>query len=246
MKGYIVVLYFDDAILACFSLEQAVKMSKDVFNDLLQAHILPNKDKSIWTPQQSVDWLGYTWQFHTKSVKVSQRRADELIARLSVLEDSFPVVTARQVARFVGSLVSMMLVIQNRSLLYSRYLHVILNFRAWENLGWDKKINVNQIKNGSKILFELKLIREQFDNWNNMSFSGVLWENDCIVFGDAGEKAVGGFCNDNRFKIPYHIPLPASLLDSSSALRECFALLTGIQLFRSRISGKRVLYVTDR
>jgi hypothetical protein len=36
-------------------------MSDKILNTLLAAGFLPNYDKSIFTPVQSIDWLGFTW-----------------------------------------------------------------------------------------------------------------------------------------------------------------------------------------
>jgi hypothetical protein len=36
-------------------------MSDNILNTLLAAGFLPNYDKSIFTPVQSIDWLGFTW-----------------------------------------------------------------------------------------------------------------------------------------------------------------------------------------
>jgi hypothetical protein len=45
---------------ACDNLERCQIMSDTILNTLLAAGFLPNYDKSIFTPVQSIDWLGFT------------------------------------------------------------------------------------------------------------------------------------------------------------------------------------------
>jgi hypothetical protein len=54
-----VIVYLDDG-WACDNLERCQIMSDKILNTLLAAGFLPNYDKSIFTPVQSIDWLGYT------------------------------------------------------------------------------------------------------------------------------------------------------------------------------------------
>ena len=63
-------------------------MSEQILNILLAAGFLPNYDKSIFTPVQSIDWLGFTWNLKD-----------------SVLQEKST--TARFLAGVVGKIISL-------------------------------------------------------------------------------------------------------------------------------------------
>jgi hypothetical protein len=63
-------------------------MSDKILNTLLAAGFLPNYDKSIFTPVQSIDWLGFTWNLKD-----------------SVLQEKST--TARFLAGVVGKIISL-------------------------------------------------------------------------------------------------------------------------------------------
>ena len=108
-------------------------------------HILPSAEKSCWVPKRSAEWLGHFWDCDQKVVKITEKRVEKFHERLDMLDNNFPVISARKVALVVGSLVSMILVLGTKVLLYSRYLQTVINYREWEGLTWDAPINIDSL-----------------------------------------------------------------------------------------------------
>ena len=122
------ILFYDDGIVGSRTFETCCEHSKFVFNSLMFAHILPNAEKSHWNPSTTATWLGYTWDYERGGVSVSERRVKTLFSRIQYLRDRLPKVSARQVAQVVGSLVSMILVFDQRVMLHSRFMQSFINF----------------------------------------------------------------------------------------------------------------------
>ena len=49
-------------------------MSDKILDTLLAAGFLPNYDKSIFTPVQSIDWLGFTWNLKDGVLEVPLKK----------------------------------------------------------------------------------------------------------------------------------------------------------------------------
>ena len=81
-KGILCVLFFDDGIMCAQNYSDCKSFSDIIKGDLLNAHVLPNCEKSTWTPQKCLTWLGYFWNFETKTLLVSKVRTERLTIKL--------------------------------------------------------------------------------------------------------------------------------------------------------------------
>jgi putative methionine-R-sulfoxide reductase with GAF domain len=52
-------------------------MSDKILNTLLAAGFLPNYDKSIFTPVQSIDWLGFYMEFKRRCIRSPFKENDQ-------------------------------------------------------------------------------------------------------------------------------------------------------------------------
>lgn len=68
----------------------------------------------------------------------------------------------------------------------------IINFRGYEDLSWDQKINVNTIISGPKLLEEIEFLEENFILLNTRSLRPRI-SSHLVMFGDAGERGAGGY-----------------------------------------------------
>ena len=157
-EGIGTVLYFDDGAIGGVDFISCKKAATTVFKDLALCHVLPSAEKSNWEPVKGAVWLGYFWDFEKQIVQVSPKRVDTFFERLQKLKDSFPKVTARKVALVVGSLVSMILVLEQKVLLYSRYMQSVINFREWEGLSWDSVINIDHLDIANQVRNEVQFL----------------------------------------------------------------------------------------
>ena len=180
-----VCLFFDDGIFGGSTFSECKKVSKTIFTDLMNCHILPNPSKCFWEPCQKITWLGFDWDVKNGIVSVSKQRADRLFSRLREFENSAPIVTARKTAKVVGSVISMLLVLGENCLLFTRFLQNLINFRNWEEISWDAKINLSALDFGFKTLEEIKYLKDNFETLNVRKLEPLTLQHKCI-FGDAG------------------------------------------------------------
>jgi hypothetical protein len=207
LLGIVNILYYDDGIIGGFNYKTTLKSSNIVFNDLLKCHILPNAEKSCWKPVKILDWLGYTWNFNDNIVKVTERREEMFLYRLNCLKATLPIVTPRAVALVVGSLISMFLVFGEKALMFCRFMQNIINFRSWEELGWDSSVNINHIDFGSAVKEEIQFLELNFVKLNSRSFQPRVRPHK-VLFGDAGEHGAGGLLFDGVEQLQFRITLP--------------------------------------
>ena len=139
-----VVLYFDDGILCAETFVLCNRHAHLVKSDLLLAHILPNHSKSVWEPQTSTTWLGYFWNFNNSSVAVSAERTVKLFQKLFAFRKARPFLSAKVIAKVVGSVVSMRLVFGERAIFLCRSLQMLVNFRNEHNIPWSKAIDFSE------------------------------------------------------------------------------------------------------
>jgi hypothetical protein len=68
---------------------------KDSFfirKSLTEAGFLINVEKSVFTPAQSIEWLGIIWDSVNFSLQIPDRRVQDLIESVSLILSEFPLI----------------------------------------------------------------------------------------------------------------------------------------------------------
>ena len=240
-----IVLFFDDGALCANSFELCNAQAKTVKLDLLKAHILPNADKSDWIPKTVTNWLGYFWNYENSSVSVSSTRTEKLFRKLYMFKQKFPLVSARLVAGIVGSLVSMNLVLKDKSVFLCRFLQILVNYRHKNEIPWDRIIDFSTVEGCFFACREVDYLIHNFETLNVRKFSEGVPQFKITIFGDASENKAGGYMTLNDVKYPFSKYLPKAQLLTSSTSRELYCVGVAMDLYKSYLSGKDILYVTD-
>lgn len=111
-QGIPVTLYLDDGLVFCETLEQCQRAASIVLEDLKSAGITIAFEKSVFVPQQKLDFLGFSIDLAAGKVHVSSDRVAKALERLRSLEGkSSPSVEDRR--RFLGSVISMTLIVSD-------------------------------------------------------------------------------------------------------------------------------------
>ena len=244
-SGILCVIFFDDGAMCASDYKTCVKQSMVMKSDLLRAHILPNCEKSDWSPSKSLLWLGLAWDFNAKGVRISQVRVEKFLQICLTLKNAWPNVSARQVAKLVGSLVSMNLVLQDKAIFYSRFLQHMVNQREILNLSWDSKLDLSKFSFNNEALADLDFLRLNFESLNFRSFLMPPNRDYIRIFGDASNKGLGGFLELDGQKFPFVKSLTAEEKKKSSTFRELLAINFAVESFQQLIQKKNLLYVTD-
>ena len=74
--GIHLVLYLDDGAGCEKDFLSTQHCSNIVRSDLVIAGLVPNCDKSIWTPVQRLEWLGISWDLLSAILSIPQSRVD--------------------------------------------------------------------------------------------------------------------------------------------------------------------------
>ena len=134
-KAVNIVLYLDDGLGMSLDYDSCFKDSFFIRKSLTEAGFFINVDKSVFTPAQSIEWLGIIWDSVNFSLQIPDRRVQDLIESVSLILSEFPLITARNLAQVTGKIISMSPVIGNISRLMTRYCYMIIKTRsAWDSL----------------------------------------------------------------------------------------------------------------
>ena len=109
-------------------------MSDKILNTLLAAGLLPNYDKSIFTPVQYIDWLDFTWNLKDGVLEVPLKKMIKMRDKISfVLQEKST--TARILAGVVGKIISLIPALGSVCQLMTRNSCIAI----CERITWDSK-----------------------------------------------------------------------------------------------------------
>ena len=140
--GILIVVFVDDGMSVSNDRNFLMKASLQIQCDLIRCGFIPGIEKCSWIPSQVLNWNGLKWDFTMAGISILNKRIDRFFEHLNTLKNNWPKVCYRDVSRFVGQVISMMPVLQERALLRSRYLQCIINVRHFHECSWDKTIEV--------------------------------------------------------------------------------------------------------
>ena len=243
--GIINILFYDDGIIAAESKKKAEMCAMRVKADLLNAHILPSVEKSEWEPVQKIQYLGHVFDLGEGMVSVSKDRIERFSIRLGEALSLLPNTTARAMARVVGSVISMELVLQLDAQFYSRAMQRVIQYKEKEGLRWTSVISLEEIEELQEVMFELEFWRENIVNMNSRRFNMDRMDLR-MAAGDAGDRAEGGYLfDDDGNKMYFHEGYSEEQSQRSSTERELSCLRTFLLTFPAQLHGKKVIYSTD-
>ena len=240
--GIHLVLYLDDGAGCENDFLSTQHCSDIVRSDLVRAGLVPNCDKSVWTPVQRLEWLGISWDLLSAILSIPQPRIDRLLSALSLFKDRLPFVTPRFVASIVGKIISLSPCVGNISLIMSRFLQSAVTFRD----AWDTPLDLSRFQFYPQCLDEIHF---WLDNCSKLNCRKLFEYSRpvSIICTDASAFACGGhalFVDKEEFELFYKaFSSMESTLDSNG--RELLAILYSLKSFKSLIQGKVVKLYTD-
>ena len=102
-EGESIILFLDDGLGAAQPFNLAKISSLQIHADLLKFGLLPNDDKCVWEPCQSIVWLGTVINTANSSVAATDKRIESLASDLDgLLCDSHVAVHVKRVATAAG------------------------------------------------------------------------------------------------------------------------------------------------
>ena len=176
------VLYLDDGICVCDSVEKGMSCGSLIQCDLVDLGLITSPAKCEWSPSPKLQWLGVEIDFIKRGLKISKSRVQSLLQGVTVILNNNGWATARSVASVVGKLISMSLVLGPLAQLVSRdCLRDVVGQSEW-----DAPFQV-----GKWVQEEMVLWLSQLESWNFRPFcaSPVV---ETVVYSDTSDTGGGG------------------------------------------------------
>jgi hypothetical protein len=185
-----VIVFYDDGMAVHKNNETLTALAVQMQCDLLNAGMIPGIEKCAWLPVQVIDWNGLHFDFRSKTLSILDRRIEKLKNIIDDMLSKFPTVSYRQVAKVVGSIVSMSSVFEGLTQKLTKNMQTFLNIRHFDERNWDSLIRANYSGIYTAMYDELNFWKNNVDQYNTRPF--VPPPPKWIAWTDASDFALGG------------------------------------------------------
>ena len=233
-QGIRIFTYLDDGAGADSTFSEAQEVSDLVRHDLHRSGFVANDSKSVWTPVQSGELLGFILDLSTGTFQVPPRRVESFRLVLDNIVSRRFVATARQLARFTGLLSSMGLALGPVVRLWTRGLYRDILSAA----SWDRPLQLSEDAVGEVLFWQ-----ENFDN-SGCPIWSVNPKPEVLTYSDASDSGWGGF----SARIGSQVAIGSWSVEEasrSSTFRELRATRRVLESLAPQLRGAEVLHRTD-
>lgn len=140
IQGINMALFLDDGIILEENECTCKSVSDKIKGDLTRAGLVTNETKSIWDPQQCMQWLGLVWDSGEGTLRISEQRINNIKSAMSGIMNNHGVVSARELSSFVGKIISAGVVYGKVSRIMTRYCSI--SIAAAQD--WDSKFDLDE------------------------------------------------------------------------------------------------------
>jgi hypothetical protein len=228
------VLYLDDGFGVSDNLQLSSRQAIQVKSDLISSGLVPNKDKSIWTPVQSLEWLGFVWNLTNCTLSVPDRKLFDLQELISIVLQNCCKIRARTLAKVCGKIIAMSPALGHVTQIMTRCMFSVLN----------EKSHCNQILN---IAHKQDCVSELLfwkSNILKLEPQSLLQKSSSYdLYTAASNSAAAGFIEN--FDLVMHKPWFPSEASKSSTWREIKAVELCVLAFLEKLRGSTVTFYTD-
>lgn len=231
------VMYLDDGFGCSGSKESAEIMAESIKSDIISSGFVPKAEKSCWIPVQRLQWLGAVLDSEDFTISIPEIRIGALLSTIEVIENVVRTkrrVHVRKVARMVGQIISMSVVLGNMSQIMTRYLSMdILKAYTWNSY----------IRLSSESIEQITFWKNSIQNINVRKLKSYSICSK-IVYSDASQSGYAGYEVQSINGIAHG---QWSLLESvqSSTWRELKAVYNVILSLRGFLAHSRIKWFTD-
>lgn len=231
------MIYIDDG-LGCADTYEEAKDASRTTQEILQKSGFCTNDKSIWEPTQRLTWLGIEVDLKAFRFFIPTERKQKTLKRIqSVLANK--TCSARELAKVVGSIISLKLPVGNIVCLFTRLCYRAIN----ESPTWDHKLVLDE---GSK--HELKFWEQRLPVVETERISQSTLVCKRAIFVDASGFGVGAWTQGlTKWDVQDACSrqLTAEEIGTSSTFRELKAIEFGISRFGEKMKNSNVKVFCD-
>ncbi|XP_063436370.1 uncharacterized protein LOC134717808 [Mytilus trossulus] len=229
-----IVVYLDDGWGTAENSEICENMALQVKSDLEKSGFVVNNKKSVWTPVQIMEWLGFNWNLKDGTLEIPVKKFENLKNIISALFECNIHITCRNLAKVCGKIISMLPALGSICQIMTRHLHMTICCRDY----WDSFVYLNE-----NVIQELRF---WYFYCEKVSFRQISYFHrmpERIVFSDASEYAGAGYIVGSNNVA--HFMWDKSEKTKSSSWRELKAVSNILQSVHNQLSGKLVKIYTD-
>ena len=228
--GICIAIFLDDGWSTNKSSDQCDFDAKSVRTDVISAGFVPNDEKSYWDPTQSLDWLGLTWNSREGTLSILPRRIKKVFDTIEhIAIGSLFKISARQLASFVGQIISIGPVIGNLTRMMTR--HCAMSIASAPT--WDDVFHLDD--------YFKREIYFWRDNLKNLNEKNCFLYNtpSSFAYSDASDTGCGSLMTMNETILCHKMWLPHEKAKSST-WRELAAIEFAIQSFKDVLKASHV------
>lgn len=213
----------------------AIIKSNFVRTSLALSDFIVNEEKSNWTPCQVMTWLGVGINLALFRLFIPEDRASSLKETIQWILTKMPHVTARDLSRLTGKVISTQLVLGDITRLKTRHLYKVIGTAPT----WDNVIHMTCFNALQEILFW----DHRFDSLNSRSLHEYEVPHLRVV-SDASATGIAAVIPARGNLVSYR-NLSTVEESNSSTERELQAIQHGLRSFAPTLSHRHVLWQTD-
>ena len=227
-RGLKAILYLDDGVVAVKGKEEALRESKQVQQDLQNAGLVTNLEKSQWKPTRCIEWLGFIIDLEKGQFLVPPGKLASLHENLMRVND-LPCVPACMLASVIGKIVAMSLALGPVTRMMTRSMYGVLNAKQ----SWCQCLLLSP-----EAKQELNFWLDQLSNFNGSD----IWPRLSavrMVYSDASSTGYGGYMVEHGDKVATG-QWSAEEANQSSTWRELHAVRLVLESFKGMLSNERI------
>ncbi|KAK3090282.1 hypothetical protein FSP39_010613 [Pinctada imbricata] len=230
-------MYLDDGLGCHEDKDACLKMAMEIKNDLISSGFAPKVEKSMWSPDQRVVYLGYHLDLSHGVISIPECRLEKLRISIDALECEIQnkhSVRVRKVASVVGQIISMSYVVGNIVYIMTKCISAdILEASSWNQSIFLSTESINQIHFWKKNIQSIS--SRNFD---------VDFSCQTIVYSDASNTGYGGYIVHNPLSISHGMWTEVEK-HQSSTWRELVAVERVLISISTFLRGKRIKWFSD-
>ena len=234
-SGIRCVVYLDDGIFGSLWKRVTAKHSVIIKSDLENAGFTLNEDKSILEPVQKAIFLGFLIDTVAFKFSVPEEKLEKLKSLILSALHTSQSISARQVAKIAGSIISMGPGIGPLTRLFTRKMYQFID----ETPTWDRGHNL-----GSGAYEEMAFWLKNLNQVNGFAIKEHHVINK-IIYSDASDHAYGGYVMERLGNKIVHGVFSNEEKEKSSTYRELVAVKYVLQSFANNLRHQVVLWHSD-
>ena len=232
--GLRVIIYIDDGICVSDGFEKGQEAGFRIKSDLESAGFVINQKKSIWSPTQKIDFLGFSVSTTDMTYEVPIKKIEKFKVLAEAILKSGKA-CAKDISRVTGRLVSMQPALGNLVYLTTRCMFAFIAKQST----WFRK---SALDKGA--IDELNFWSENLSARNGFAIKRKV-EITRVIFSDASERGFGGFLITKRGQELAKGDFSGSETGTSSTHRELLAVKYVMESFGEKLAGQTILWYTD-